>query len=309
MLVNDMLNEVRALSDENNTTDVSDADIISSLNRGMQKLVRIAVKRYEPMFLKETTITTFSGREATIPEAAYGITINQVDAYDGSGYHRVHQAPIRELTDLESIGPTPLPEYFTVRGNKIMLYPTPSSGTTLRVRYQVRPPKLVASQGRITSYDSNNNYIYVDDLGSELTTSLDHLKCFINVVDSTTGLVKGTLQISAINTAQKRLTIKTSSLSRATVFGNTVDDSLPTDIDYDDYVCIADGSCIPMLVSDYSDYLIQYSVVEILNRLGIPSQEATAKLKELENDIETIWAGRPKSIQVRQANRHWARRF
>lgn len=307
MLVNEMLDSVRQISDENNTTDISDSDIVASLNRAQQKLVRMAVKRYAPMFLRETTISTFSGREATMPESAFGLSINQIDVNENGNYYRVHLAPLQTMVDLEN-SQSGRPEYYAIRGNKLLIYPTPSTGTSLRVRYQIRPPKLVLSQGRITSYDSGNGYIYLDSLGSDLTTSITQLKAFVNIIDSTTGLVKGTCQISGINTTSNRLTIKNASLDRSTVFGQTVSTTLPTDIELDDYLCIADGTCIPTLVVDYTDYLVQYTVVETLNRLGIPAQEAYAKLKELEDDVNSIWAGRPQSIQVRQANRHWLRR-
>jgi hypothetical protein len=307
MLVDEMLAAVRQLSDEDNTSDIADSDILGSLNRGQQRLVRMAAKRYEPMFMRESTITSFSGREATLPDNSYALTINTVDISESGTYFRVYPAPIRSMTELET-GTTSRPQYFAVRGNKLLLYPTPAAGTTLRLRYQIRPPKLVGNQGRITSYDSVNNYLYLDAIGTELTTSIAELKAFINIVDSSTGLLKSTLQISAIDTAQKRLTIKTSGLNRTTVFGNTVDVALPADIEYDDYVCIADGTCVPTLVSDYSDYLIQYAVVETLNRLGIPAQEANVRLKELEDDVSTMWAGRPVSIQVAQFNRHWNRK-
>lgn len=307
MLVNDMLEEVRRLSDEDNTSDIADVDILASLNRAQQKLARIAARHYAPMFMRESTISTFSGREATLPEAANGLIINQVDVNENGTYFQVYPGTMRNMVALESAGTTSRPEFFVIRGNKMLLYPQPSNGVSLRVRYQIRPSKLVLSQGRITSYDSNSGYLYLDALGDDLTTSITELKAFINIVDSTTGLIKSTHQISAIDTSQKRLTIKAASLDRSTAFGNTVSTTLPTDIDYDDYVCIADGTCIPTLVVDYSDYIIQFSVVETLNRLGIPAQEAYSKLKELEDDVMAMWAGRPISIQISQRNRHWLR--
>jgi hypothetical protein len=308
MLVNDMLAEVRAISDENNTTDVSDTDILSALNRAQQKLARIAAKRYSPLFMREIVLSSFSGREVTLPESALSLTINQVDVREGDNYYRINIAPMTAMTDLENSSSTSRPQFYSLRGNKLLVYPTPATGVQLRVRYQIRPDKLVTSQGRITSFDSPNFYIYVDSLGSDLTTSIAELKAFVNVVDSTTGLIKGTMQINSIDTTQKRLTIKTASLNRTTVFGHAVDSIIPTDIEYDDYVCIADGTCIPTLTRDYSDFLIQHAVVEILNRLGIPSQEAYGKLKELEQDVNEMWSGRPERIQIRQANRHWLRR-
>lgn len=307
MIVDDLVEEVRVLSDEDNTSDISDANIVASLNRAQQKLVRMATKKYEPMFLREVNISTFSGRQATIPELAVASIVSSVDVIEGNNTYRIDIAPIRKLVDLENTSSTSRPIYYAIRGDKILLYPTPSSGTTIRVRYQVRPPSLVVTQGRITTIDDANTTLYVDSLGSDLTTSIASLKAFVNVIDSTTGIVKGTLQISNITTAQNKIAFKTASLDRDTVYGQTVDTSLPTDIALDDYICLASGTCVPTLSVDFTDFLIQYSVVETLNRLGIPAQEAYAKLKELQDDVDSMWTGRPKSRQVRNSNRHWLR--
>lgn len=307
MLVDELIQEVRRLSDEDNTSDIGDADIIASLNRAQQKLVRMAVRKYEPMFMGEVSSSSFSGRELTIPELAIASTISTVDVIEGNNTYRVMIAPIRTLTELENTATTSRPSHYAIKGTKILLYPTPSAGTIIRVRYQVRPPNLVISQGRITTIDDANTTIYVDSLGDDLTTSIANLKAFVNIVDSTTGLVKGTLQVSNITTAQNKIAFKTSSLDRTTVFGSTVDSALPTDIALDDYICLAEGTCVPTLSIDFTDFLVQYSVVETLNRLGIPAQEAYARLKELQDDVDSMWTGRPKSKQIKQANRHWMR--
>lgn len=308
MLVNDLIAEVRLASDEENSEDISDADILKFLNKGQQKLVRIATRHYEPMFMREATISSFSGNEATIPEQAFGLHIDSVDAVRNNRKYRVYPAPIRHTVDLESTGNTDTPTHYAIRGNKILLYPTPSSSTSLRVRYQIRPPLLVKQQGRITNIDNTSSgYINVNDIGSDLTTSIDSLQAFVNIVDGTTGLVKGTVQVSALDETSNKITIKTSSLDRSEVFGQTVATSFPTDIGLDDYVTIANGTCIPTLLRDYSDYLIQYATVDVMNKLGVNSQEAYAKLKELEDDVTAMWSGRPSTRRVTNKNRHWSR--
>lgn len=306
-----MVEAVRQLSDEDNTTDISDSDIIASLNRGQQRLVRIASRKYEPMFMRETTLSSFDGtnsNEATIPETAFSLIIDQVDVVLNNRSYRVTQAPIRQMSELETgSSTTSIPWYYSIRGNKILIYPYPSSNTSLRVRYQIRPPKLVKSQGRITTIDSGNTQVYIDSVGSDLTTSIAALKAFVNLVDGTTGLVKATMQISNIDTDSNIISFKTSSLDRSTVFNQTVSTSLPSDLGLDDYLTIADGTCIPQLVRDYSDFIIQHSVVETLNRLGLPSNEAYARLKELEDDVMKMWSGRPRSRRVTNKSRQWTK--
>lgn len=308
MLVDQLIQEVRLLTDEENEEDISDDDILKFLNKAQQKLVRLASRHYEPLFMREATISSFSGNEATIPEQSFGVSVDAVDVIQTNRKYRVYPTPIRHAVDLETTGTTTIPTHFALRGNKILLYPTPSTGTQIRVRYQIRPPDLVKQQGRITNIGSiSSGIIYVDDIGSGLTTSISNLQAFINIIDGTTGLVKGTVQVAALDESSNKITIKTASLDRSTVFGQTVSTSFPSDIELDDYVCIANGTVIPTLIRDYTDYLIQNASVSCLNKLGISSQEAYATLKELENDVMNMWTGRPSTRRVTHKNRHWSR--
>jgi hypothetical protein len=308
-LVDNLILDVRAISDEKNTEDVSDADILSALNRAQMKLVRLAARHYEAMFQREVSISTYVGREATIPEYASGLIVDMIDVISTNKAYRIYQAPIRDMSNLDDTTYTSsIPRHYTIRGNKILLYPSPVNGTVIRVRYQIRPPELVEQQGRITDVTSlSSNILYVDSLGSNLTTSITALKAFVNIVDGTTGEVKSTNQISAIDTTNKKITFKSSSLDRSLVNGQTVSTSLSTDVALDDYITISNGTCIPTFVRDYSDYLIQHAVVEIMNRLGVPTQEAFAKLKELEDDVTAMWAGRPHSVRIQPRSKHWGR--
>ena len=204
------------MTGKQNTTDVTSAEILSALNRGQQRLVRLAARFYEPLFMREVNISTFSGREATIPEYANGLIIDQVDVINGNRAYRVYQIPIREASHIDDTDySSAIPRHYTIRGNKILLYPKPESSVTIRVRYQLRPPELVLNQGRITDIDSlSSDILYVNSLGSDLTTSIDSLKAFVNIVDGTTGEVKDTAQISAIDTDSKKITFKSASPDR-----------------------------------------------------------------------------------------------
>lgn len=306
-----MITAVRDIADEQNTTDLTDTEILAALNRGQQRFVRLANRHYEPLFMRETNISTYSGREATIPEYANGMIIDQIDVISGTRAYRVYQIPIRDASNIDDTSYTSsIPQHYAIRGNKVLLYPKPQSSVTIRVRYQLRPPELVTSQGRITNIDSlSSNILYVNSVGSDLTTSITALKAFVNVVDGTTGDVKDTLQISAIDSSSGKLTFKSASLDRSTVYGQTVSTSLSTDIALDDYITLAYGTCIPTFSSDYSDFIIQHAVVEVLNRMGVPSQEMYAKYKELEDDTKAMWAGRPYSKRVQQRSKHFGRKY
>lgn len=308
-LVDDLVDQVRDQTEEENTEDISNSDILQALNRAQQKLVRLASRHYQPMFQRETSITSFTGRRATIPDVAFGFIVDQVDVLQGETAYRVYPAPATHLTDYENNSSSLLPRHYFIQGQDILLFPNPSQGTTVRVRYQLRPPRLVLQQGRVTNIDSiASNILSVDALGSDLTTSVDSLNAFVNIIDGTTGVVKKTMQIAALDTTAKTVTFKSSGLERTTVFGQTVSTSLTTDdVALDDYVTIANGTCIPTLVMDYDDFLIQHAVVSIKRRFGEPTGEDKQELMELEEDVRLMWAGRPAGRKVTKKNRHWGR--
>lgn len=306
MLVNDMVDEVRALADEDATSDITDASIMASLNRGQQQLVRIATRVRNDLFMRELELSAsdFTAGEATITPLAQAGIINHIHLMIGDTPYRMTK---RELSKEDVINyPNTVggyPRYWCVRGNKLLVFPALSGSATLKVRYQLRPPTLVISEGRIHNYTSTT--LTLDAIGSNLTTDVSNLLAFIAIVDSQTGLVKGRAQVSAINTTTKVVTIKTASLDRTSVFGYDVDTAMPTDLAKDDYVCLANGTCIPTLTRDYSDYLIQFAVVETMRRLGVPSQEAFARLKDLEKDLEKMWAGQPQMQRIRNSSSAW----
>ena len=307
MLVEELILACRDQLDEDNTSDLSDAVVLRAINRAQQKLVRLSGRHYTPLFRREANVTTDGSRDITIPEAAFGSVVNEVNVLSGSAYYEVRAAALEQLTayDITS-GTTTIPTYYAQQGDKLKLYPTVASGVTVRVRYQLRPSPLVVSQGRLTA--STTTTATLDTLGSGLTTSIASLQAFVNVVDSTTGLVKATLQVSGINTTTKVVTFKSSGLDRSVVFGQTVAVAVPSDVAVDDLVCIASGTCIPSLLRDYSDYLIQYAVVELKRKLGEPGTDDAVALQRLEDDVKSMWAGRESFNRVNRNSPHWGGR-
>jgi hypothetical protein len=177
-----------------------------------------------------------------------------------------------------------LPAYWTQQGSVLRIYPYPAASVQLRVRFQARPPDLVVSQGRITSYDSNAVTVDLDAIGTSLTTSIAALGAFVNWVDSTTGEVKATLQVASLSDVAGEagtITFKTAGLGRTAVFGQTVAITLPTDASLDDYLCLASGTCVPLRVADYADYLIQYAVVDLKRKQGRTPLPSTPRSKNL----------------------------
>ncbi len=208
---------------------------------------------------------------------------------------------------------TSIPVKYTLQGNILSLFPWPQFGVQTRIKYQLRPPKLVEVQGRIISFDLDLGYLYMDQIplpangGPSVSTS--DLTCFINVIDQYTGDVTGTYQIVAIDYDALRLTIKATSLYRSVVYGRDVSGVLSPSINLDDYVVSAQGSCIPIYFSDFNDYLTQHAVVEIKRTFEIISPDELDQLKKLEDDVKEMWASRPTGVRVQQRNKNWNRAF
>ncbi len=306
--VQDLTDQVRVQIDEDNTSDITDVSVLQALNRAQTKLVRLATRKFAPMFRREVLLSPdpLNLREVILPDLAFGLAVNEVDCIKSGQAYRVEPAALSQLTEYDSnASASDIPLYYAQQGNRIKLYPRAKSGVQLRVRYQVRPPDLVKPQGRIVDFDSTLLTVELDALGSDLTTSIAALKAFVNWVDGITGLVRATLQVSAIDTVNKLVTFKAASPDRTTVFGLAVTTALPADGAQDDYLAIANGTCVPTLVQDYADYMIQFAVVELKRKGGEDTTADYAALKELEDDIRAMWSGREAYRRIRKAAPYW----
>ncbi len=304
--VDSLLEQTRSQLDENNTQNVTDAQLIQALNRGQRAATNIISRKYPAMFWESTAIATTAGtREYDIPTDAHGRRVEMVEIDESGTRYELRRVNNNQTSGLTTTDRSVRPVYYSLSKNQISLYPLPSGGQTLYAHYIKRPEDLVVSQGRITSTASN--YVIVDSLGSSLSTSTTGFGSYINIIDYNTGAIKGTMQISAIDTTLKKVTFKSSGLTRSTVLGRTVSTSLPTDISVDDYICLVTGSAVSELDEAYTDYLVQFAVVEIRRRFGETINEEIVALTNLEKEIEKMWSGRESSTKIKKANIHFHR--
>lgn len=306
----DLVQQVRVQLDESNTDVVTDAQIVQALNRGQRKAFNITVKQYEDLTWSTTTINTVAGQRAyDIPAAAYGRRIEKVELQQGNVAWEVRRISNHKKTQFITSSQVTRPFYYTIIKNKIELYPQPAGNLQLNIHYAAAPESLVLQQGRIEEILFSGSTIEVNSIGSAIGTTSTGFANYINVIDFTTGAVKGTFQVKSLDTDLNRIVIETSagSLERTTVLNKTIGTTFTDIAAQDDYVCLITGTCVPELPEAYSDYLIQYAVVETRRRLGEPTNEEYAQLKELEKEITTMWAGREQSHRVKKANRYWGR--
>lgn len=311
LTVSELVTEVRNQLDEVNTENVTDAQILAALNRGQRKGTNIISRKYKDLFIvADETVSTVGGTQAyDIPAKAFGQRIEKVELVESSGLSReIRRISFHDSTQFNTSTQVTRPYYYALRKNEIMLFPTPGSAQTLRLWYTEAPETLVKVQGRITTIsDSSTDYVIVDSLGSDLTTdATSGFGAYVNFIDYNTGDIKGSAQISAIDTSTKKITFKSSGLTRSTVLGRTVATTVPTDLAVDDYICVITGSCVPEIPGAYSDYLLQYAVLDIRRRLTEVTTEEFAQLKELETELEKMWVGRESSHRVRKSSSHWS---
>lgn len=304
--VDDLVSQVRQQTDEANTVDLNDSEIIQVLDRAQRNAINIITRRFPDLFYTFADITTVGGQyDYDIPKAAVGSKIAHMEAYVGEVAYPMTRIDLNKTSFYRSQATTTRPVYYGVTKNRLQLYPAPSQGITVRIYYPRRAEPLVLKQGRVTYIDTINNKIAVDEIGSALSTTTTGFGSYVNFVDYVTGEIKGTCQLNNINQSLDELTFKTTGLTRSSVLGKTISTAIPTDLALDDYICLVSGTCVPELDESYSDFLIQYAVVDIKRRFGEPLNEELESLKRLQDEIEKMWAGRNQAGRVRKANTLW----
>lgn len=308
LIVDDLINDVRSLIDQDNTESVSDTDdILPALNRGQDFVSNILARHYVEPLLDYTTQALTSGTyEYDIPEAALEQRLEKVEiVIPNSTYPEVRRISFRDISEFETTSEADIPDVYAVVGTKYRLLPPPTGLYDARIWYPKRPEFLVKSQGRITVVNSSSNYLIVDALGADLTTSAANLNCYISVIDGQSGLVKGNYQIQSLDSVNSKITIKAAP-DRTSVLNKTIASSLASTVEVDDYVCTIHGSCVPFIKQPFSNFVIQYAVNQIK---GIKLEENTeflqSILKECEKQVEHTWVGREQSLRVKMTNPIW----
>lgn len=298
--------------DEDNIEDISDEFILQSLNRAQDDGMNILARHYEEPMLTYESLDLQSGvAEYYIPETAFEDRLEKVEIGVGETYSEVQRISYRDVTPYETQSNTDVPYYYAVVGRKIKLIPTPSGSYDARIWYLRAPDKLVKSQGRITKLGLASNYVVVDEAGSALSTEVDQLGSFVNVVDGQTGEVKGTLQIKTIT--DSRITFK-SSPTRSTVYNRSIESDASDlasglSIELDDYICSAEGTCVPQFARPMGNFLLQYADAEARMKLGGPADMSLRILEKFEKErVERTWVGRESTLRVAKRSGKWGGR-
>jgi hypothetical protein len=112
------------------------------------------------------------------------------------------------------------------------------------------------------------------------------------------------LQIANISD-DNRVTFKSTGLSRSTVLNRDISTAIPTTVEQDDYICVVRGVCVPYLKKPLSNFIIQYAIAELKQKLNEPADMALRVLKELEEQVKHQWVGREQSLRIKKRSKHW----
>lgn len=300
--VDTLVDAVRSQLHETNVEAVDTTlDILPALNRAQNFAVDIYSRYYPDPFLKHQTLTLTGGtQEYDIPEEAFEDRILKVEMSIGNSlgrptFREVQRISYTDVTNYESASVSNIPYYYAVVGRKIRFVPVPSGTYNSRIWFIRGPENMVLQQGRVTLINTASNYLVVDAIGGDLSTTADQLGSYLNVIDGQTGEVKSTHQIQSLS--GNRITIR-STPARDTVLGRDVTGSLPSTIEKDDYVCSVSGSCIPFLNSPTSNFVVQYTINEMVRKLGGDVTAELQLLKDLEEQISRTWTGRETTLRV-----------
>lgn len=306
--VEDLIQQVRDVTDEDNVEDISDAFIIRMLNRAQQDLVSEITRKYNPQFMDEVVLTAsdFASDNSGVNRVAdlskfmqsVAFKINSIDSRLGDSWTPVRQVPFSHTLALDTKTGTSLPVIYSLQGNKLYVYPNVDTLVQLRVRYQMRPPKLTATIGRVVEWqvgDGTNSTITLDDASALKGASIDNLSNFVNIIDPSTGRIKATFEISDPLDSN---TIEVLVSERGKVFGRAITNAPLDSIEQDDLICSAEGTCVPYLVSDLTNYHVEIAGFHVKRALGtVDTPDFQERDRAIER-ISKIWSGRENTMKI-----------
>lgn len=302
--VDDIVAELRSLLDEENEEALDNTrDLLPALNRAQSYAYNILARRYPDPILKYTTLTlTGSAQEYDIPEDAFEDRVVKVEIELDQGYFiECQRISYSDITAWETDSKQPYPQYHAIVGRHIRFVSPPNGTYNARIWYIQDPEALVVQQGRITTINNGSNYVLVDAVGDSVSTEVDNLESYVNVIDGQTGEIKGTLQVQNFTTT--KITFK-STPSRSTVLNRTVTGDLSSlSIEADDYLCLIFGTCVAYFQDALKNFILQYAAFQMQQKLGVATGQERQLVEKFEQQLERQWSGRETHLRVSKRNR------
>lgn len=303
--VTDLVDQVRDQTDEFSVANVTDSDIIQALNRGQSQAVNILARHYPDPYLEDTSLTLVSGQvEYDLPEGVFEDRLESIEIVNSNRTYPLTRIKFRDIHKYSINTTVAIPQVYTIVGRKLQIYPAPS-GTYPAVLWCMRSPQsLVPVRGRIENVDIANNQLYITGLSSSVTTTTDDLASYVNIIDATTGEVKATMQVKTITGNSVKFKSMQSG-RRSSIYNQAIVYEIPDNVEVDDYICLASGTCVPFFGEGITNFLIQYAVAEVRRRLEDNPDIEQRVLAEFERRVERQWVGREVQQRVARRSPNW----
>lgn len=285
-----LLADVRraAMLPDTSNTGTADADLLAAGDKEMQgRLVPLVMKAREEYFVRSLDYTITANQAAyRVPPRAIGGKLRDAFVVQSSSLQALARLEPERLPEFSTVASVPWAFY--MEGNSLVLVPTPAStANTLRVKYFVRPNRLIATTAarQITSVTAATPSALYTRIGlassvpGGWTSSLTY-----DVVKATPGFEHAAIDL-----------IPTGGLSGSNF--DTLTSALPSGFgssNVGDWVCLAEESPIPQLPAELHQLLGQRIACRVLQALG--DLEA---LKSAERDAERMEGEALSLIQPR----------
>lgn len=307
-----LVDQVKFQISESNDTRVSPNQILAALNRGYVDAQDILSKLYPEPLISFYEVNADENGTITLREDIFSDFVILVEYYlqdSANGY----RTKITQSDNLNDIGihnniTGGYPYVYSIIGRDLQFAPAKSASKyRMRIWYVNAPKPLVLDQGQIETIDRDNNYIVVDDLrNSDVELSLSASSSygkFVNFVDASTGVYKGTMQIDSIS--GNKITFK-STPTRTSVLNQTVLSEIPEDLSLDDFISSVKGVGVVYFRDTIANYIVQYAINEIQRSLGVSNLSfEEGVLRDLRKRVEQAWERRPASRFKRSFGRVW----
>jgi hypothetical protein len=227
------------------------------------------------MWLKSALFTTAAGTARyRIPDRALSGAVEAVElAADGLKYRPLAEIPESEAFAYESFGgQQDTPQYFVLRGDQIVLMPTPNAPLPMRVSFYLRPSVIFDSHwtttltnqqpaniGRVTAFNLNARTITVD------VVPLD-----MGVIECPTAVASATQLIDVVHPGGnfEPLFIGATQTLAGSVFTITDASIDMSGIQVGDYVRAADQTDWPSVPREYHRLVCDLAGIRILRAKG-----------------------------------------
>ncbi len=244
------------------------SDILSMGDEAMQRYILPALLGVREEYFVTYKDYTITANQATylIPPRAVGAAVREVQLINTNGsVFNIERISLDQLHGYSSTASSP--DCFYLRGDKIVLLPTPSSTTgTLRVYYAIRPGELIetSSSGVISAINTSTNVITITSIPSAWVTG-----------DT----------FDLISREGSQLYLDTSLTSTLISGSNITLPSLPSDLAVGDYVALTGYSPLIQLPPDLRPTLAGFVAAEMLIAMNQPT--GTQLLDKAMKDLET----------------------